>query len=190
MTLSPSCTTVTAPLRFPSHASSLSPAPPSASLPPTRLYRSSASFKSLQAYTHCQLLLLLSHCDLTREHSRPATIPPRTLFCLRPALSSSATTLPPFHFLFLRAAFLFSSRSHPCRQWVPPPTISVHKRGSHPLLRETPPPPPIATLLKSKVPMRPMTPGSAASGALVPSKIACRKKMVPGELPYKILVVQ
>lgn len=130
LTLPPICTTLTALLCFPlTHTAwcpvpssgSLNSAPSSAcsaSLPPARLYLSLASPNSLQAYTHCQLFLLLSHSDLTGEHSCPATIPPRGLFRFRPfPLSSSAATLLPFpYFLFSTSpsgnvAFFVSCRS-------------------------------------------------------------------------------
>ncbi len=123
LTLPPTCTTLTALLYFPlTHAtwcpvpssSSLNSAPSctcSASLLPARLYLSLASPNSLQAYTHCQLFLLLSHSDLTGEHSCPATIPPHGLFCFRPfplQLSYYTSSLPP---PFLSRSRLFSIRS-------------------------------------------------------------------------------
>lgn len=98
----------TALLSFPLTHSAWYPVPSSSSLssassttcstplPSTCLYLSLASPISLQAYTPCQLFLLLSHSDLTGEHSCPATIPPHSLFCLRlfPLSSSAALLLP------------------------------------------------------------------------------------------------
>lgn len=64
---------------------------------PSCLYLFLASPNSLQANTHCQLFLLLSHSDLTGEHSCPATVPPHDLFCFRllPLSNFYTSFLPP-----------------------------------------------------------------------------------------------
>lgn len=152
LTFPPTCTTLTALLCFPlTHAtwcpvpssSSLNSAPSctcSASLPPACLYLSLASPNPLQAYTHCQLFLLLSHSDLAGEHSCPATIPPHGLFCFRPfPLSRSATTLHSLPFpSFLSPHPLFLP-GLVCLQYVPILILSLHKRGSYLFPTEKPP---------------------------------------------------
>lgn len=203
LTPPPTCTTLTALLRFPlAHtarcpvpsASSPSSAPSStcsASLPHACLYLPSASPNSLQAYTHCQLFLLLSHCDLTGEHSCPATIPPRTLFCFRPfPLSSSTTTLLPFPaFLFFVLPLLSKCRIPLFLQVSSVSPICSSSDSLPPQERELSAsdrdaaPPGIATLLKLIVFRCPNDPGICVVwDNLVGSPT---EQLVPGELPDK-----
>lgn len=170
LTLTPTCTTLTAFIRFPFIYNLLRPLAPSstlsASLPPCL---SLASPNSLQTYTHFQLFLLLSQSDLTGEHSCPAAIPPRGLFCFRPSPLSSQLllffpSLPIYPFLF-------------------PP---LSQEMSHPMF-----PLGLVCLLflfwlspDLKGLSAPMTLGSVLSGALVAARISYRK-LVPRELPDK-----